>query len=579
MSLFELPIHQNPLRTRADVAEALCQLLSPAEAHFTPGQAGFHLGDFAAHYGENSAKVEAFSRMLWGLAPLWAAGGGREYLPAFRAGLVHGTDPAHPAYWGDVFDYDQKIVEMAAIALTLLLCGKDLALNAEEAHNLRAWLAQVNEADIPKNNWFFFRVLVNAAFRRMGWPWNEKQMASDLVRLDGWYLSGGWYCDGQPTQMDYYIPFGMHFYGLIYAGCMEDLDPERCAAFKARAAAFAPDFLYWFEDGGRAVPFGRSLTYRFGQCAFFAALAFAGVKALPWGVMKSRVLSNLRSWFAQPILTSDGLLSVGYAYPNLLMSENYNAPGSPYWAFKAFLCLALPEEHPFWTAEEEVPALERQKAIPQARMILCRDERQVSMFVTGQHCVNQLGSCAAKYEKLVYSSRFGFSVPRGESLEEGAYDNGPAFSEAGEERWRMARGFSDWSMGETSLARTFSPLRGVEVTVTVIPGLPSHRREYSITTDRPIDMADGGFAIPAEREGIAYSPHMVELTGHSATARFPWGVSAISCEEGHCEPILVKAYPNTNLLHPLTRIPTLRFRLEAGAHRIVTVVTGAPEGF
>lgn len=574
MQHFDLPAHQNPLRIRADVAEALRQLLAPVEAHFTPGCAGLRLGAFAAHYGEHSAGMEAFSRMLWGLAPLWTAGGGREYLPAFRAGLVHGTDPEHPAYWGKVFDYDQKIVEMAAISLVLLLCGKELALSDKEAHDLHAWLAQVNGTDIPKNNWFFFRVLVNAAFRRMGWPWDAAQTASDLRRLDGWYLGGGWYCDGQTTQMDYYIPFGMHFYGLVYASCMEDLDPERCRILKARAAAFAPDYLHWFEPDGRAVPFGRSLTYRFAQGAFFSALALAGVEAVPWGVMKSRVLGNLRYWLSQPILTPDGLLSVGYAYPSLLMSENYNAPGSPYWAFKTFLCLALPEEHPFWASEEAVPALAARKLLPQARMLLCRDENQVQMFVAGQHCVNELGACAAKYEKLVYSSRFGFSVPRGETLEEGAFDNCMAFSAAGDEHYRIGRGFDEYRVSDTAVSRSYSPLEGVRVSVTVTPDFPSHRREYRISTDRPIDVADGGFAIPAELDGVPFSEDMVAWSEHGVAARFPWGVSSIRCEEGGGEPLLVKAFPNTNLLHPLTRIPTLRFRLAPGIHRLVTVVTG-----
>ena len=126
---------------------------------------------------------------------------------------------------------------MASIALTLMLCGDRLDLSPHEAQNLRRWLAGVEGKALPQNNWLFFRALVQAAFRRMGWPWNR-------------------------------------------------------------------DYLYWFEDGGRAVPFGRSLTYRFGQCAFFSALAFAGVEALPWGVVKSRVLGNLRDWFAQPIFSS-----------------------------------------------------------------------------------------------------------------------------------------------------------------------------------------------------------------------------------------------------------------------------------
>lgn len=98
----------------------------------------------------------------------------------------------------------------------------------------------------------------------------------------------------------------------------------------------------------------------------------------------------------------------------------------------------------------------------------------------------QLGQVGPKYEKLVYSSRFGFSVPRGDSLEEGAFDSCLAVSEAGEDRWRTQRGFDAFQVGENYTWRRFSPMRGVTVEVTVAPCFPSHRREYRITTDRPI---------------------------------------------------------------------------------------------
>ena len=570
----DLPIWQNPLRTRADVEGALLQLLEPVKGRFTAGNAGLHLGDFAAHYGKASAHMEAFSRMLWGLAPLWSQGGGADWLPLFRQGLVNGTDPDHPAYWGPVADYDQKIVEMAAISLTLMLCGETMGFSPRESENLHRWLAGVEGRALPQNNWLFFRVLVQTAFRRMGWPWNREQLDADLDRLEDWYLGEGWYCDGQPSQVDYYIPFGIHYYGLIYAHFMERDDPIRARRFRDQAARFAQDFLYWFEDGGRAVPFGRSLTYRFGQCAFFSALAFAGVESLPWGVIKSRVLGNLRDWLAQPIFSSDGLLTVGYGYPNLCMSENYNAPGSPYWALKAFLCLSLPEDHPFWRAEEKIPALESLRSLPRARMLIARSGGQVQLFPAGQSCVCQLGQVGPKYEKLVYSSRFGFSVPRGDSLEEGAFDNCLAVSEAGEDRWHAQRGFETYEIGAGYTWRRFSPMRGVEVRVTVTPAFPSHRREYRITCDRPIDAVDGSFAVPAEEAGQRYSADMVEWEAHGLTARFPWGVSAIRCEEGGGEPLLVSPWPNTNLLAPLTCIPSIRWRLEPGEHRLVTWVTG-----
>ena len=36
--------------------------------------------------------------------------------------LVHGTDPSHEEYWGDLVDYDQKMVEMAALAVASNAC-------------------------------------------------------------------------------------------------------------------------------------------------------------------------------------------------------------------------------------------------------------------------------------------------------------------------------------------------------------------------------------------------------------------------------------------------------------------------
>lgn len=56
------------------------QPLEPIKNRFTAGNARLHLGDHGAHYGENSAGMEAFSRTLWGLVPLWSQGGGTPLL-------------------------------------------------------------------------------------------------------------------------------------------------------------------------------------------------------------------------------------------------------------------------------------------------------------------------------------------------------------------------------------------------------------------------------------------------------------------------------------------------------------------
>ena len=57
-----------------------------------------------------------------------------------------------------------------------------------------------------------------------------------------------------------------------------------CAMIEAPAIVWDPlsekarqDFAAWFDTDGAAVPYGRSLTYRFAQSAFYAACLWAGL--------------------------------------------------------------------------------------------------------------------------------------------------------------------------------------------------------------------------------------------------------------------------------------------------------------
>jgi hypothetical protein len=54
-------------------------------------------------------------------------------------------------------------------------------------------------------------------------------------------LSGstGWYADGCNRAVDYYGAFAMHFYGLICARALRDIDPARADMLLDRARAFS----------------------------------------------------------------------------------------------------------------------------------------------------------------------------------------------------------------------------------------------------------------------------------------------------------------------------------------------------
>ena len=76
---------------------------------------------------------------------------------------------------------------------------------------------------------------------------------------------------------------------------------------------------------GRAIPFGRSLTYRFAMSSFWGAVAFADLELpapLTWGVVRGLQLRNVRWWAQQAgAYNADGTLTIGYVYPNQSMTE------------------------------------------------------------------------------------------------------------------------------------------------------------------------------------------------------------------------------------------------------------------
>lgn len=570
-----LPIVLNPLKTRADVQEAVRQICEPLKPHYSDGKARLRLGTFTTNYGRTRCEMEAFARPWWGLMPLAAGRGESDLWDTCREGLLNGTHPQHPEYWGDLNEIDQFAVEMPPLALALALAPDQFwkPFSDEERKQIVAWMDQINRHAMSDNNCRAFPILVNASLKKAGMPYNADVMEEGLQRMEDFYIGDGWYSDGEQVRRDYYIPFAIQFYTLIYAKLMGDDDPERAARYRERATVFAKDYLHWFTSDGAALPFGRSLTYRFAQGAFWGALAFADVEALPWGEIKGLYLRHLRYWFKQPIFTPDGLLSVGYTYPNLLMSEFYNGPGSPYWAMKAFLPLALPEDHPFWAAEElPLRKLDDVAVQERALMTIAHSETRDHLvaLTAGQWCGLDFGHNDAKYSKFAYSTHFGFSVSRAAvGLDKVAADSVLALSD-GDDHWRVRRKCESAEVVGGAVVSVWKPWPDVEIETRLEHRYPWHIRTHTIKTGRALETAEGAFAAPWE-DGV--EPPENASTDPQGLL---FGGSGILNLEGEREPTIVEPMPNTNLICSRTAIPTLRGRLEPGEHRLVCAVLGEP---
>ncbi|CAM1508073.1 Fc.00g049210.m01.CDS01 [Cosmosporella sp. VM-42] len=604
------PFAKVNITDRASVQELLRTLLDPLEPFFSPQKARVKCpGATAVRFDQSASEVEGICRPLWGLACLLAGDGEYRGTDWWIQGIKSGTDPESPEYWGYPQDNDQRMVEMCPLGK---LHGFSLAvapvfwtsLSAKERENVETWLGNsINEKNMPNTNWLWFRVFANLGLKKNGGKFSQERLESDIEHLNTFYRGDGWSNDGPEGihQMDYYSSsFAIHFLQLLYAKLAGAEDPKRAEEFKKRAQMVALDLIHYFDNEGKAIPYGRSVGYRFAMVSFWGALAYAEVdlpQPLTWGMVKGIVLRNLRWWQTQhDMWTSSGTLSIGYSYPNMYMAENYNSPGSPV----TFICLAVPADHPFWKSEEELPgdAIPKIKALKHPGHIMSYLGGHCMLLSSGQACSYPMKGTHAKYGGFTYSSAYGYSVPPGLfSLEQYALASQLGLSDDGGEYWKTRR-LSEYAGMEYRdekpvLVSVWRPFPDVKIRTTLVPPKEEtpnwHLRIHRIEAGREVMTADGSFAI--SNVNTTNGRYLDPYDGKKCEGTFPkiignydlsspagWATGksgAFAVSKGAVgikalEPMderqamLVNADPNSNLMESRTTIPTLQHSIEAG---------------
>ena len=552
--------------------QALLDVLNPLKPFYSESGARLHVGVTSTHYENDTIPMEAFARPLWGLVPFWTGGGSdAEFEELYRKGLEAGPDPSHPDYWHTCRDYDQKFCEMAAIAFGMLFCPEKVwePLSEKGKDNLVEWLWEINRHECCACNWQFFSIMTNVALYKAGRPYDKKRLQEGLDCIDAYYDAGGWYNDGNGGDKDYYNPFVMVTYGMVYARFMEKEDPERCRRFIERALTFGKDYIYWFSEDGSTFAYGRSMTYRFAQAAYFSVCVLCGVEVFPLPVLKGILARHLTHWLNLPIWDNADILTIGYAYPNLQMSESYNAPGSPYWAMKAFMFLGLPEDHPFWAAEcAPLPKLDEKKYLEHAGMVLQRGKENVVALVPGRLVADGHSHTVEKYSKFAYSSKFGFSIMRSNvTLAECAPDSMLAFEAYG---YFFVKDVidPDFTVSEERLIFSWSPIKGIYVKTTIEPTQTGHIRIHEITSDVECKAYDCGFAVSTDDR----KPYSRTENEDTSCVENKDGYCSVRAVEGDGAGQVLIPDPNTNLMASKTSIPMAVYAIRPGVQTIRTQV-------
>lgn len=411
-------------------ALALWSRLVAGWAHSLDESGARTLMDGVPNYTDAGGSYEGVTRMLWGLGG-WLSQPGRPTVlhwrgesfdteALLRQALVAGTDPQSPGYWGRAptrEPHDQRTVESGQVAFATWQTRERIwaGMSDQERTNLIAWLDRFGQQPpLWRSNWALFWALNHASRKALGGPYDQELIDSVLGYLDQVYCGDGWYDDGPQRGTQHFDDYNAWVFAthvLAWAQCDGASQPDRRDELLNRVRQYMQHFPYFFAADGAYTEYGRSLSYKFARLG--APLWAYKLQVWPHstGMLRRLVGRHLRWYVDRGAVRANGTLRQALtAEGSLEIREPYIGPGSTYWAMLAFGALwSLPNDDPFWTAEEELLPVEQGdfvRVFPQPGWVVVGTQESggVQRFNAGsQHY-------PAKYGKFVYATAAPFNV-------------------------------------------------------------------------------------------------------------------------------------------------------------------------
>ncbi len=414
------------------------RLLEPLVALMHPGRADLAITGPSSDHDAQADRLETFARPLTLAAHFLCSAEHpkdcalRQNISRwFREGLVAGTDPTGPHYWGPDASYHQHHVEMGLMSIALQIAPESLwaQLTKAEKDQVARWFATCRGNGIVNNNHLFMSVHILEFLGRHGYAHRTDRavIAAHLRQLETMHRGGGWFEDGINQAFDHYNAYAFHFYGLWWARLHGERDHACAIRWREWARLFVRDYQHFFAASGEHPAFGRSIMYRFNTINVFGLAVATASTDLPLGRLRRLCTRNLDFFLAQPITQEQGCLAFGWTDRFEPIAEAYSCSGSPYWCAKGLAVLTIPPEHAFWhVAEEPLPAElgDFAHAVPPAGLLVRSVGGEVEIINAGSMVGNtQLRYGAWKWSKLAYRTGVSFTLAKRDFATDWSFDS------------------------------------------------------------------------------------------------------------------------------------------------------------
>lgn len=254
---------------------------------------------------------------------------------------------------GDPYRAFQQTVETCALVICLWVSREQIwdSYSGPEKDTIAEFLTSYAHAGTVPHNWRLFNMLDMAFLHMEGYPVRKDIMREHAQAALHFYAGDGWYRDGH--TFDYYSCWAFQMYAPIWNlwyGYEEE--PWIAGKFEEYSNKLMETYGDFFDRDGWTNMWGRSGIYRNASTsAFEGNLMLRGGTGDP-GRARRICSGSLMQFLGREDFLYKGVPTLGFYGQFLPLVQGYSCAESPLWLGKAFLCLHLPADHPFWTARE-----------------------------------------------------------------------------------------------------------------------------------------------------------------------------------------------------------------------------------
>ncbi len=258
-----------------------------------------------------------------------------------------------------------------------------------------------------QNNWRIFNIISLSFLKKYGYKIDDDLLKSHLLWVASYHSGNGWYLE--QTYNYYSISLFIVYTTIWNRAFGDEYYPEMANIIEMSAIKLMESITSFFGRDGYINMWSRSICYRTWVSGAFPVAFMLKEKAqLDPGFARRLCSGSLLQFVTKEEFYHNEIPSLGFYGQKEYMIQNYSCPASPFLMFLPFICLALPDDSPFWTATENEGFWEE----------LGKESKKVVLDNPGLVLVNHGNSGASEiipgkvyyddpnYSKLVYNTHF-----------------------------------------------------------------------------------------------------------------------------------------------------------------------------